>query len=295
MQGTDFIEDIEPFFQHPAHVALLHHRNIAAVGDFAQEARAAANVLFQQAVDSFQLLGLLTVLHIIEQLIIAVDNDDKTRRAAGVVLIECFLIEGIVDKVYKAGSTAALGGGRVGGEAPFPHGQILPMGAGADSQVKLWQNARYRAGHGVIIAENLLFEMLVVPQDAAIVDKNGRNRQVGKAVLDTAVFKLGAAQLFSQKGAQTAALVEHHAKCNEHQHRRHSEQLRPDERHRHDHNGDGGQQQQQYGGYIQTILVFHCTFLSSKAFTLPAGSAESSGCAWCGGRYSWTAPPARVP
>ena len=38
VQGTDFIEDIEPFFQHPAHVALLHHRNICLL--YTSEAQA---------------------------------------------------------------------------------------------------------------------------------------------------------------------------------------------------------------------------------------------------------------
>ena len=95
--------------QHPANVTLLHHRDVAAVRDLAQKAGAAPDILFQQTVDSLQFLGLLTVLHIVKQLVIAVDDDDETGRAALVVLVERFFIKRIIDEIHKAGPAAALG------------------------------------------------------------------------------------------------------------------------------------------------------------------------------------------
>ena len=107
MQRTDLIEDVKAFRQHPADVTLLHHCDVAA--DLAQKAGAAPDVFLQQAVDSLQLLGLLTVLHIVKQLVIAVDDDDETSRAALVVLVERFFIKRIIDEIHKAGPAAALG------------------------------------------------------------------------------------------------------------------------------------------------------------------------------------------
>ena len=109
MQRTDLIEDVKAFRQHPADVTLLHHCDVAAVRDLAQKAGAAPDVFLQQAVDSLQLLGLLTVLHIVKQLVIAVDDDDETSRAALVVLVERFFIKRIIDEIHKAGPAAALG------------------------------------------------------------------------------------------------------------------------------------------------------------------------------------------
>ena len=109
MQRTDLIEDVKALRQHPADVTLLHHCDVAAVRDLAQKAGAAPDVFLQQAVDSLQLLGLLTVLHIVKQLVIAVDDDDETGRAALVVLVERFFIKRIIDEIHKAGPAAALG------------------------------------------------------------------------------------------------------------------------------------------------------------------------------------------
>ena len=109
MQRTDLIEDVKALRQHPADVTLLHHCDVAAVRDLAQKAGAAPDVFLQQAVDSLQLLGLLTVLHIVKQLVIAVDDDDETSRAALVVLVERFFIKRIIDEIHKAGPAAALG------------------------------------------------------------------------------------------------------------------------------------------------------------------------------------------
>ena len=109
MQRTDLIEDVKALRQHPADVTLLHHCDVSAVRDLAQKAGAAPDVFLQQAVDGLQLLGLLTVLHIVKQLVIAVDDDDETGRAALVVLVERFFIKRIIDEIHKAGPAAALG------------------------------------------------------------------------------------------------------------------------------------------------------------------------------------------
>ena len=98
-------------------VAFLHYRNVAAIGDLAQETGAFADVRFQQTVDSFQLLGLLAVLHVVEQFIVAVDHDDQAGRAAGGVFLQRLFINGIVHKVDDVGPAAALGGACVGGKA----------------------------------------------------------------------------------------------------------------------------------------------------------------------------------
>ena len=83
--------------------------------------------------------------------------------------------------------------------------------------------------------------------------------QICQAVLDTAVLKIGAAKLPGQKRAQAAALVEHYTERDQYQHRRHGQQGRLRQGHRHDHRGDGDQQQKQQSGNIQSILVFHRT------------------------------------
>ncbi len=91
---------------------IIVNMNIASLSEalvLAQKAGAAPDVFLQQAVDSLQLLGLLTVLHIVKQLVIAVDDDDETGRAALVVLVERFFIKRIIDEIHKAGPAAALG------------------------------------------------------------------------------------------------------------------------------------------------------------------------------------------
>ena len=218
-----------------------------------------ADILLQQAVDGFQLLGLLAVLHIVKQLVIAVNDDDQAGRTALIILVKCFLVKGIIDQIHKAGTAAALGSGGVSRKAPFPHRQVLPVRAGADGQIQLRQNAVHRAGHGVTVTEYLLSEVAVVPQDTPVIHKHGSDGQVGQAVLDAAVLKVCAAELLCQKGAQTAALIKHHAQRNKDQHRRDRQQLRLDQCHRHNHDGNRCKQQQHDGGHIQTILVFHRT------------------------------------
>ena len=69
------------------------------------------------------------------------------------------------------------------------------MRAGADSQIQLRQNAIHRAGHRVVIVQHILPEILVVPQNAPVIDKHRGDGQICQAVLDTAVLKIGAAKL----------------------------------------------------------------------------------------------------
>ena len=299
VQRAHLVQDVKALLQHPAHVAFLDHGDVAAVGDAAQKAVTARDVLLQQAVDGFQLLGLFAVFHVVEQFVIAVDDEDQAGGAALGIFVQSLFIKRIVDEIDDAGAAAALGGTGVGGKAALPHRDVLPVRAGTYGQFQLREYALDRAGHHIGAVQHFFVERAVVPQNTPVRNQHRGDGQAGQAVLDAAVVKVCAAQLPCHIGAQAAAQKQQYADRNDRQHQRRDQPLRAKHRYRHDHRRQRDQQQQHDGRGIQGIRMFHTkasTFPpGGRAVTLPAEWAGSSGCAWCGGRYSSTALRARAP
>ena len=257
MQRAHLVKNFKPFLQHPVDVAFLHYRNVAAVGDLAQETGAFGDVRFQQTVDGFQLLGLLAVLHVVEQFIVAVDHDDQAGGAAGGVFLQRLFINGIVHKVDDVGPAAALGCTCVGGEPLVPYAQVLTVGAAADRKVQFREKPVDRPGHGIGAVQHFLPEDSIIPQHAAVCNQHRGDGQAGQAVLDAAVLKVRTAKVFGHKGAQTAALIPQYAqRCND-QHGRGNEPFGRQQRHRHGQSRAGNEQQQDDRCQIQALLLLH--------------------------------------
>ena len=259
MQGAHLVQNVKAVLDHPADVALLHHRNIAAVGDPAQKAGGLADILLQQAVDGLLLVGLLRVLHIGEQLIIAVDDNDHAGRAAGGVLVQGIFIEGIVHQVDDAGPVFAGCGAGVGGEPVSVGGEILPMGPGTDIQVQTGQQPGDGRHDQVLAAQHLLLEEGIIPQHLVAGQEHGGDGQPGQGILDLAVGEHTAAQVLGDKGTDALA-VDHHQQDGRRQHQnRRQKPLRLVQRHRHSQGDAADQQQQDDGHRIQTQFVLHGT------------------------------------
>ena len=163
MQRTDPVKNIKTLLQHHPQVAFLHHRNVAAVGNAAQETVGASDILLQQFVDGLQFPRLFAVLHVIEQFIVAVNHDDQIRRAAGRVFVQCVLIKRIIHQIDHCGTFGAGAGAGVGSKPVIAHRQILPMRAGTHREIQLRQHFLNGIGQPVPLVKNLFPESFIIP------------------------------------------------------------------------------------------------------------------------------------
>ena len=252
MQRADLVQDVEAVLDHAADVPLLHHRDVAAVGHPAQKAGGLADVLLQQAVDGLLLVGLLRVLHVGEQLVVAVNDDDHAGGAAGGVLVQGVFIEGIVHQVDDAGAVAGGAGAGVGGEPEAVGRDVLPVGAGTDGQVQPRQQLADGRHDRVPPGQHLLLKAGIIPQNGMAGQEQHRDGQLGQRILHLAAAKHVAAQVLGDEGAEPPPVGDHQQDGRRQHHHRRQQPLGRIQRHRHRQRGAAHQQQQQDGAGIQT-------------------------------------------
>ena len=304
VQRTHFIQNIKAFFHHPADIPLFHHRNIAAVGHLAQETGRAADVFFQQGVDGLQLVRLLGVLHIVEQLVIAVHPNNQVSRAAGSVFIQRVFVECIVDQKQQCARFAAAAGCGIGRVAVFVNGQVLAVGAGTDGKVNAGHQAVRCSQQGILPRQDLLPEGRIIPHHGAFGNQGSGDGKIRQRILGLAALKVGPAQHIGHKAPQPADAKHRHHQRKHYKQRRCQQPARVAERQRHSQSDARNEQQKDNDKDITSQLVFHHRSSVPAMWgrrsrsdmvwiKLPSEWAESWGCAWFCGRYSWKAPPAR--
>ena len=243
VQRTHFIQNIKAFFHHPADIPLFHHRNIAAVGHLAQETGRAADVFFQQGVDGLQLVRLLGVLHIVEQLVIAVHPNNQVSRAAGSVFIQRVFVECIVDQKQQCARFAAAAGCGVGRVAVFVNGQVLAVGAGADGKVNAGHQAVRCSQQGILPRQDLLPEGRIIPHHGAFGNQGSGDGKICQRILGLAALKVGPAQHIGHKAPQPADAKHRHHQRKHYKQRRCQQPARVAERQRHSQSDARNEQQ----------------------------------------------------
>ena len=252
MQRADLVQDVEAVLDHAADVPLLHHRDVAAVGDPAQKPGGLADVLLQQAVDGLLLVGLLRILHVGKQLVVAVDDDDHVGRAAGGVLVQGIFIEGIVHQIDDAGAVGRGAGAGVSGKAESVGRDVLAVGPGADRQIQPRQHLADGGHDGVLAGKHLLLKVCIIPQDRMPRQEQHRDGQLGQRILHLAAAEHVAAQVLCDKRADAPPVGRHQKdRRRQHDHRR-QQPLGRVQRHRHGQRGAAHHQQQDDGPGIQT-------------------------------------------
>ena len=148
-------QDIKPLLDHPSDIAFFHHpAKYRLLDTLRREAGAPSDIGFQQAVDGFQFFCLFTVLHIIKQFIVTVDDNNQTGRAALGIFLQGLLVERIVHQIHNTGAAASLGSPCIRSVAPLPHSQILTMGTRTDRQIQIREYPVHRTCYHVAAVQD---------------------------------------------------------------------------------------------------------------------------------------------
>ena len=301
VQSTDLIQHIVAALGILLQMALFHHGDIAAAGNAAQKACAPADHILQHPVDAFQQAGALTVQHIAEHIVVAVHQEHHVTRAAGLVLRFDPAQGGLLIEHEQRHALAAA---RHGTAVHIPHtvGQIelLPLRGAGLGGVQAGQQLLCPACKPVLAAQQRRAEPGVIPQHCLARKQSCRLRKGFQAVLGPGIFKAAASHPL---GGPAPQLIPENADADAPQHRQHR-QRRPACRPLHQ-----KRQCQQCTQHCQrgdqhfqrpSRFLFHGIFCllvclpRRGGFRLipPSEWGGSSGCAWCGGRYSCSAPHA---
>ena len=294
VEGADLIQHIVAALGILLQMALFHHGDIPAAGHSAQKAAAPADHLFQHPVDALQKAGTLAVQHIAENVVVAVHEEDHVAGAAGLVFSLHPAQRGLLVEDQQGHALAlARHGGAVDAPHPVRQVELLAGLFPAELEVQPRQQLLRPAGQAVLAAQQPLAEFGVVPQHRLAGEHRRRLGQGFKAVLGLGVLEASARHPACQPVAQPAAEHPHTDAPQHHQHSQHRPVCRAVNQ---QHQGQqGAEDGQRTGQHLKSPsrFLFHqifCLLICRRAPAAfvrpPSGWGGSSGCAWCGGRYS---------